>query len=105
VIDIWGEIYLTTDTSEGGQLLRGHPAFDRYGELFDWVVVEFEAESGGVGVAGPAKLMAFYKDPEGIDRAELSMPHISQPARKRSWVTPWWCRIIGLSSMGQVTLP
>jgi hypothetical protein len=35
VIDIWGGIYLSTDTADGGQLLRCHPTFDRYGELFD----------------------------------------------------------------------
>jgi len=79
VIDIWGEIYLTTPTrDEGGQLLRAHPAFDRFGAMFDWVAATFETaesnddsdgDSDDDGVVGPAKLLAFYKDGDGVERA------------------------------------
>jgi hypothetical protein len=79
VIDIWGEIYLTTpDRDEGGQLLRAHPAFDRFGAMFDWVAATFETaesnddsdgDSDDDGVVGPAKLLAFYKDGDGVERA------------------------------------
>ena len=67
-IDIWGEIYLSSPTGEGGQLLRGHPTLDRYGEMFDWAAVTFEtADPSNDGVVGPAKILAFYKDSEGVE--------------------------------------
>jgi hypothetical protein len=69
-IDIWGGIYLTTPTSKGGQLLRGHPTLDWYGEMFDWVAVTFDTtKPSNEGLVGPAKILAFYKDGEGDDRA------------------------------------
>jgi hypothetical protein len=67
-IDIWGEIYHTSPATDGGQLLRAHPALDRHGEMFDWVAVTFETTDPD-GVVGPAKILAFYKDGEGVDRA------------------------------------
>jgi hypothetical protein len=70
-IDIWGEIFLTTPRSEGaGQLLRGHPTLDRYGEMFDWVAVTFDTDDPSEdGIVGPAKILAFFKDTHGVDRA------------------------------------
>jgi hypothetical protein len=77
-IDIWGEIYLTTNTSEGGQLLRGHPTLDRYGEMFDWVAVTFDTtDLSNKGLVGPAKILAFYKDGEGVDRAVIHATHVT----------------------------
>ena len=79
VIQIWGEIYLSTDSTNDGQLLRGHPTFDRYGELFDWVVVDFETEQEGtIGhVTGPAKVLAFYRDEKGSERAVVHVTHFT----------------------------
>ena len=76
VIDLWGEIYLTTKTSDGGQLLRGHPKFDRYGEMFDWVAVTFDTTDGN-GQMGPAKILAFFKDSAGIDCAVVHATLVS----------------------------
>ncbi len=75
-IDIWGETCLTSSTSDGGQLLRGHPVLDRFGELFDWVAVTFE-NADPDGVMGPAKILAFYKDGEGVDCAVVHATHLS----------------------------
>jgi hypothetical protein len=77
-IDIWGEIYLTTATSEGGQLLRGHPTLDRFGEMFDWVAVTFDtAEPSEEGLVGPAKILAFYKDNDGVERAVVHATNVT----------------------------
>jgi hypothetical protein len=77
-IDIWGEIYLANQMSEGGQLLRGHPTFDRYGEMFDWVAVTFDTtDPSSDGVVGPAKVLAFYKDTEGVDCAVVHATHVT----------------------------
>jgi hypothetical protein len=77
-IDIWGEIYLANPTSEGGQLLRGHPSFDRYGEMFDWAAVTFDtADPMNEGLMGPAKILAFYKDNDGIERAVVHATHVT----------------------------
>ena len=55
IIDIWGEIYLANMTGDGGQLLRGHPTFDRYGPIFDWAAITFDtADIGNEGLMGPA---------------------------------------------------
>jgi hypothetical protein len=75
-IDIWGEIYLTT--SEGGQLLRGHPTLDRYGEMFDWVAVTFDtADPTNKGLVGPAKILAFYKDGDGVEHAVVHATNVT----------------------------
>jgi hypothetical protein len=77
-IDIWGEIYLSTPTSAGGQLLRGHPTLDRYGAMFDWVAVTFDtADPSDEGLVGPAKILAFYKDGHGVDRAVVHATHVT----------------------------
>jgi hypothetical protein len=77
-IEIWGKIYLTTATSEGGQLLRAHPTFDRYGAMFDWVAVTFDtSDPSNEGLVGPAKILAFYKDGEGADRAVIHATHVT----------------------------
>ena len=77
-IDIWGEIYLTTPTSEGGQLLRGHPTLDRYGEMFDWVAVTFDTtDPSNEGLVGPAKILAFYKDGDGVEHAVVHATNVT----------------------------
>jgi hypothetical protein len=77
-IDIWGEIYLVSEMGEGGQLLRGHPTYDRFGEMFDWAVVTFDtADPNNEGLVGPAKLLAFYKDGEGEERAVIHATHVT----------------------------
>jgi hypothetical protein len=77
-IDIWGEIYLTTPTSEGGKLLRGHPTLDRYGQMFDWVAVAFDtADPSNDGLVGPAKILAFYKDEDGVERAVVHATNVT----------------------------
>ncbi len=77
-IDRGGEIYLTTPTSEGGQLLRAHPSFDRYGAMFDWVAITFDTTNpDNEGLVGPAKILAFYKDWEGDDRAVVHATHVT----------------------------
>jgi hypothetical protein len=61
-IDIWGKIYLTTATSEGGQLLRGHPTLDRFDKMFNWVAVTFNtADPSKEGLMGPAKFTCFLQ--------------------------------------------
>jgi hypothetical protein len=77
VIDIWGEIYLTNSTNDVGQLLRGHPTFDRYGEMFDWAAVTFDTEDSNEGLVGPAKILAFYKDGEGVERAVVHATNVT----------------------------
>ena len=66
-------------TIDKGQLLRGHPAFDRYGEMFDWVAVTFDTTSveGNHGLVGPAKILAFFKDEDGVDRAVVHATHVT----------------------------
>jgi hypothetical protein len=77
-IDIWGEIYLATPANEAGQLLRGHPTFDRYGEMYDWVAVTFDTtEPDNEGLVGPAKILAFYKDGDGIARAVVHATNVT----------------------------
>jgi len=78
-IDIWGEIYLSDPHLDNdGQLLRGHPALDRYGEMYDWVAVTFDtADPSNEGLVGPAKLLAFYKDEEGVDRAVVHATNVT----------------------------
>ena len=77
-IDIWGEIYLSGPTRDEGQLLRGHPAFDRYGEMFDWVAVTFDTDDASdEGVVGPAKILAFFKDEDGVDRAVVHATEVT----------------------------
>jgi hypothetical protein len=77
-IDIWGEIYLTTPTSDGGQLLRAHPTLDRYGAMFDWVAVTFDTtDESNEGLVGPAKILAFYKDEDSVDRAVVHATNVT----------------------------
>jgi hypothetical protein len=75
-IDIWGETCLTSLTSDGGQLLRGHQVLDWFGESFDWVAVTFEMTDPN-GVMGPAKTLAFYQDGEGVDCAVVHATHFT----------------------------
>jgi hypothetical protein len=78
VLDIWGEIYLANSTSDTGQLLRGHPTFDRYGAMFDWVAVSFDTtDIGNEGLMGPAKILAFYKDGDGVERAVVHATNVT----------------------------
>jgi hypothetical protein len=44
--------------------------------LFDWVAVTFE-NADPDGVMGPAKILAFYKDGEGVDCAVVHATHLS----------------------------
>jgi hypothetical protein len=84
-IDIWGEIYLAAPTGEGGQLLRGHPTLDWYGGMFDWVAVTFEtSDPSNEGVVGPAKILAFYKDAEGVERAVVHATHVTTGRETRA---------------------
>jgi hypothetical protein len=73
-IDIWGEIYHPGSS----QLLRGHPTFDRYGAMFDWVAVTFDtSDAGNDGLVGPAKVLAFFKDQEGVDCAVVHATNVT----------------------------
>ena len=76
-IDIWGEIYLTNASGGLGQLLRGHPTFDRYGEMFDWAAVTFDTADSNEGLVGPAKLLAFYKDVEGVPHTVVHATNVT----------------------------
>jgi hypothetical protein len=78
-IDIWGEMFLTTPRSEGAeQLLRGHPTSDRHGEMFDWVAVTFDTDDPSEdGIVGPAKILAFFKDMDGVDRAVVHATNVT----------------------------
>jgi hypothetical protein len=84
-IDIWGKIYLTTPTSKGGQLLRAHPSFDRYGAMFDWVAITFDTtDPDNEGLVGPAKILAFYKDGEGDDCTVVHATHVTSGRETRA---------------------
>jgi hypothetical protein len=84
-IQLWGEIYLADPTGEGGQLLRGHPTLDRYGAMFDWVAVTFDtADPSDEGVVGPAKILAFYKDAEDVERAVVHATHVTTGRETRA---------------------
>jgi hypothetical protein len=75
-IDIWGEIYFTNEQTADGQLLRGTPRLDHHGQMFDWVAASFETVGGGETI-GPAKILAFYKDSAGKERAVVHAAYTS----------------------------
>ena len=76
-IDIWGEIYLANTSGGLGQLLRGHPTFDRYGEMFDWAAVTFDTVDSDEGLVGPAKLLAFYNDVDGVPHGVVHATNVT----------------------------
>ena len=84
-MQLWGEMHLADPTGEGGQLLRGHPTLDRCGAMFDWVAVTFDtADPSDEGVVGPAKILAFYKDAEDVERAVVHATHVTTGRETRA---------------------
>ena len=46
--------------------------------MYDWVAVTFDtADPINEGLVGPAKILAFYKDGEGADRAVVHATHVT----------------------------
>ena len=46
--------------------------------MFDWVAVTFDtADPSKEGLMGPAKILAFYKDKDGVERAVVNATNVT----------------------------
>jgi hypothetical protein len=46
--------------------------------MFDWAAVSFDtADMGNEGLMGPAKILAFYKDGDGVERAVVHATNVT----------------------------